>query len=201
MTKTLTDTREHLIESARRVIFERGSERTTIVDIARAAGVARGTVYAYFDDKDEIIAAVARHASQQFYRDMIQAMAGESTLEGQMSAAAVFVVDAVRPPDRADPLTQHDRALLLTTNASSLFMDCIEFFKPYIASAKVTGEVRRDLDVDAAAEWFARILFSLASTPTSVLDLDDPNVVRRFVGDHIVRGFGDTANGRSRSER
>jgi hypothetical protein len=37
------------------------------------------------------------------------------------------------------------------------------FFAPYLSAAKLTGEVRKDLDVEAAGEWFARILFSLFS--------------------------------------
>jgi hypothetical protein len=65
----------------------------------------------------------------------------------------------------------------------------VEFFAPYLTAAKLTGEVRKDLDVEAAGEWFARMLFSLFSTPSSTLDMDDPEVVRLFVRDHLVRGF------------
>lgn len=62
--------------------------------------------------------------------------------------------------------------------------------RPHLSAAKLTGEVRKDLDVEAAGEWFARILFSLFSTPSSGLDMDDPAVVARFVTEHVVRGFG-----------
>jgi hypothetical protein len=33
-----------------------------------------------------------------------------------------------------------------------------------LTAAKLTGEVRKSLDVAAAAEWFARMLFSLFMT-------------------------------------
>jgi hypothetical protein len=77
----------------------------------------------------------------------------------------------------------------MTKNAGFLLSECVDFFMPYIAAAKVTGEVRRDLDVKLAGEWFARILFSLFSVPSSTLELGDPSVVRTFVGSHVVRGF------------
>jgi len=36
-----------------------------------------------------------------------------------------------------------------------------------------------------------RILFSLFSTPSSTLDMDDPEVVADFVRAHVVQGFAN----------
>jgi hypothetical protein len=55
----------------------------------------------------------------------------------------------------------------------------------------LTGEIRKDVDVQIAGEVFARLLFSLFSTPSSTLDLDDPDVVHRLVCDHLVRGLAN----------
>ena len=66
------------------------------------------------------------------------------------------------------------------------------------AVSTLTGEVRKDLDIQSAGEWFARILFSLFSTPSSTLDMDNPDVVADFVRAHVVRGF---ANDRPRPRR
>jgi TetR/AcrR family transcriptional repressor of nem operon len=61
MTDSLTEQeqgkRQRLAEGARRVIHEQGVEKTTIADIARAAGVPVGNVYYYFKTKDELVAA------------------------------------------------------------------------------------------------------------------------------------------------
>jgi hypothetical protein len=74
----------------------------------------------------------------------------------------------------------------------------VDFLAPHLAAAKLTGEVRKDLDIQSAGEWFARILFSLFSTPSSTLDMDNPDVVADFVRAHLVRGF---ANERPRPRR
>jgi hypothetical protein len=89
-------------------------------------------------------------------------------------------------------------SLLLTKDAAVLLRECVDFLAPHLAAAKITGEVRKDLDIQSAGEWFARILFSLFSTPSSTLDMDDPEVVADFVRAHVVQGF---ANDRSRSRR
>jgi AcrR family transcriptional regulator len=50
--------RERLVESAVRLFYEQGVERTTLADIAEAADVPLGNVYYYFKTKDELVRAV-----------------------------------------------------------------------------------------------------------------------------------------------
>jgi AcrR family transcriptional regulator len=50
----IRDKRQAILGAARELFTERGYEETTIAEIARAAGVAVGTVYLYFANKREI---------------------------------------------------------------------------------------------------------------------------------------------------
>src|SRR5918998_655134 len=85
-------TREALIDAAARLFAERGVERTTMDDIARAAGSSRTSVFNYFGYKEMILceigaryvaeiagtaqAAVARKRSpKQQLLDMVDALA------------------------------------------------------------------------------------------------------------------------------
>lgn len=94
--------------------------------------------------------------------------------------------------------------LLLTKDAAELLRESVDFFAPYLAAAKLTGEVRKDLDIEAAGEWLARILFSLFTTPSPIRNLDDPDApeaVADFVRAHVVRGFcGDRPRSRAASK-
>jgi len=113
----------------------------------------------------------------------------EAHFEEKLSRAAVFVAQARRVIASEKYFDQDAISLLLTKDAAVLLRECVDFLAPYLAAAKLTGEVRKDLDVAAAGEWFARILFSLFSTPSSTLDMDNPDVVAEFVRAHVVRGF------------
>jgi AcrR family transcriptional regulator len=193
-----TDTRELIIEAAYACFAKHGLQKTTIVDIARRANVSRSTIYEYFSDKGAILEACAEHASEQFYREMSKAMDSGGPLEEKLAHAAVFVTRARRAIASEKYFDEDAISLLLTKDAAVLLRECVDFFAPYLSAAKLTGEVRKDLDVEAAGEWFARILFSLFSTPSSTRDLDDPEVVAEFVRAHVVRGF---ANERPRPRR
>jgi AcrR family transcriptional regulator len=186
---TETDTRELIVESAYACFGKQGLQKATIVDIARTAGVSRSTIYEYFSDKGAIIEACAENASERFYREMSKAMAQGGSLEDKLCRAAVFVTQARRVIASEKYFDEDAISLLLTKDAAVLLRECVDFFAPYLSAARLTGEVRRDLDIEAAGEWFARILFSLFSTPSSTLDMDDPEVAAEFVRAHVVRGF------------
>jgi AcrR family transcriptional regulator len=199
---TATDTRELIVESAYACFRKQGLQKATIVDIAKMAGVSRSTIYEYFSDKAAIIEACAEHTSERFYREMSKAMGQGSSLEDKFSRAAVFVTQARRVIAFEKYFDEDAISLLLTKDAAVLLRECVDFFVPYLSAAKVTGEVRKDLDVQAAAEWFARILFSLFSTPSSTLDMDNPEVAADFVRAHVVRGFaGDRPRPRRTTDR
>ncbi|WP_096289685.1 TetR/AcrR family transcriptional regulator [Mycobacterium ahvazicum] len=184
-----TDTREVIVESAFACFGRQGLQKATIVDIAKQAGISRSTIYEYFSDKASIVEACAEHASQQFYREMSKAMERGSSLEDKLCAAAVFVTQARRVMASEEYFDEDAISLLLTKDAAVLLRECVDFLSPYLSAAKLTGEVRKDLDIEAAGEWFARILFSLFSTPSPIRDMDDPDVVTEFVCAHVVRGF------------
>jgi AcrR family transcriptional regulator len=185
-----TGTRELILESAYACFGRQGLQKATIVDIAKAAGVSRSTVYEYFRDKAAIIEACAEHASERFYREMSKAMDRGGSVEDKLSRAAAFVTQARRAIASEKYFDEDAVSLLLTKDAAVLLRECVDFLTPYLSAARLTGEVRKDLDVRAAAEWFARVLFSLFSTPSSTLDMDDPDVAAEFVRAHVVRGFG-----------
>ena len=195
---TTTDTQLVIVEAALNCFRTQGLRKTTIVDIGRAAGVSRSTIYEYFPDKRAIVDAASEHASQLFYRGMARAMDRGGSLEDKLSRAAVAVTRARRfiDPDRLS--NAEEVTLLLTRNAGALLRECGEFLTPYLTAAKLTGEVRKSLDVAAAAEWFARMLFSLFMTPSERLDLTDTDAVAEFVREHVVRGYVDSGPSRPR---
>ena len=51
-------TREHLLDTAEQVILARGLSRTSLQDIAQAAGLSRGAIYWHFADKVALFNAI-----------------------------------------------------------------------------------------------------------------------------------------------
>ncbi|MDX1873895.1 TetR/AcrR family transcriptional regulator [Mycolicibacterium sp. 120266] len=188
-----TDTREAILLAAFRCFRTQSLRKTTMVDIARAAEVSRSTVYEYFRDKDAVVQACAELASQLFYRNMAKAVdrTGGSSLEDRLTAMAVFVTQARRMIEPEIYFDDETVNVMMTKNAAHLLKECADFLAPYFAAARVTGEVRQDLDLRSATEWFARMLFSLFTTPSPHFEIADEPAVAAFARAYAVRGFVD----------
>ena len=63
-------TKRALLESARDLVAERGSDRISIQEITKRADVATGTYYNYFETKRDIFVAVALHLRSQMQQDL-----------------------------------------------------------------------------------------------------------------------------------
>ena len=59
-------TRDRILDATRQIIEQRGSARVTTKEVARAAGVAEGTLFKYFDRKDDLVMAVIQENLPSF---------------------------------------------------------------------------------------------------------------------------------------
>ena len=56
-------TREQLLDAAERAFCEHGATRTSLTEVAVAAGVTRGAVYWHFRDKSDLLSAICERAT------------------------------------------------------------------------------------------------------------------------------------------
>jgi len=71
-------TRQFIAETAARLFAERGYEASTIRDIAKAAGMSTGAVFASFTDKSDLFTEIAEAEQAELHQAMRQAV-GEAT--------------------------------------------------------------------------------------------------------------------------
>jgi AcrR family transcriptional regulator len=79
--------RAALMQAAVRVFSENGYHSATIRDIVDSAGVAVGTFYFYFPDKETLFILLYEETAEFLIQALQQAIAGRTTLPKQLSAA------------------------------------------------------------------------------------------------------------------
>ncbi|MFK7800660.1 MAG: TetR/AcrR family transcriptional regulator [Anaerolineae bacterium] len=62
--------RDQIIGAAIQVISEKGFQKTTVRQIAQAAGIADGTIYNYFKNKDDILMAIVGKLTEAEVREV-----------------------------------------------------------------------------------------------------------------------------------
>jgi TetR/AcrR family acrAB operon transcriptional repressor len=96
-------TREQVLDAAERVFCERGVARTSLAEVAAAAGVTRGAVYWHFTDKADLYAAMCQRATLPL--DTMLAAAGTATRDDPLATLRALAVAALTHL-ATDPRTQ-----------------------------------------------------------------------------------------------
>ncbi|MBL8516338.1 MAG: TetR family transcriptional regulator [Betaproteobacteria bacterium] len=87
------ETRNELLDAAERVFNEKGVSRTSLADIAEAAGLTRGAIYWHFRNKADLFDAMMERVTLPL--ENLVAQSGDSELEdplGHVRACAVGVL-------------------------------------------------------------------------------------------------------------
>jgi TetR/AcrR family transcriptional regulator, transcriptional repressor for nem operon len=70
--------REQILDAAARVFADKGPYAATMDEVAAAAGVAKGTVYLYFDSKERLLLGLGNRYTEELVRRSNQLLEGDS---------------------------------------------------------------------------------------------------------------------------
>lgn len=75
--------REKILNTATQLFIQKGSEKTSMQDIAQTAGISKGAIYHHFKSKDEIVLAVIRSRQELMEEEMKQWLKATENLTGR----------------------------------------------------------------------------------------------------------------------
>lgn len=82
----ITARRNQILDAATTVFAEKGFHRATIKDVARAAGIADGTIYTYFSSKTEVLLGILNRLNESTEREMQFALGSEQDVRAFFKA-------------------------------------------------------------------------------------------------------------------
>lgn len=77
--------RAQILDAARQYFARHGVADTTVADIAGAAGVAKGTVYLYYQSKDEILRQILTADLAEYHDDTVPAIRQDEALDRRVA--------------------------------------------------------------------------------------------------------------------
>ena len=144
------DKERRMLEAALALFARQGVRRTTVDQIAAAAGIGKGTVYLYFESKQAILMAIARREASELLKRVRGAVRRETTAAGQLRACLHARVLGVR-----DILSLHGIAPDLMREAradiAGLYQEFNEAERAIIEDILEGGVERGELVVDDVA--------------------------------------------------
>lgn len=142
-------------DAAMRVIARKGVDDTTIQDVADEAGIAKGTVYVYFRDREELFARTADRAFEMLVERMDPVFDVETSFAEKLTNVVTTQLrffDENRALFRATlALSQRDASHKKKSPAFTRYSSRLE---KMFADALESGELRPGLDPHAVASIY-----------------------------------------------
>ena len=158
--------RDAILRAAIDVFADRGFFNAQVADVARAAGVAAGTVYLYFRSKDDLLVSVFERTMKDALADVRTATSGVGDpAERLRRFARVHLGRLGRDRNLAIVFQVELRQSVkfMERFSSSLLREYLGQIRAAIAEGQGSGVFRKDVSPTAAAKMFFGALDEMAT--------------------------------------
>ena len=170
---TAADTRERLLRAAAAVFAERGYDGTRVADIAAAAGVSNGALYAHFDSKAELLVQALRTHGRRLLAELFAADPDRSITE----LLLVIGRSLPRRRDRGDLIVEALVAARRDEDVAEPMRDYMGERADWLAGlmriAQAGAEVDSALSPDALAHFCLLLAMGSALVTPDMHEVDD----------------------------
>ncbi|MGB9302971.1 MAG: TetR/AcrR family transcriptional regulator [Mycobacterium sp.] len=185
---------ERILEAALACFAEVGIRRTSMDDIARAAGVGRMTVFRRFEGKNRLAQIVLLRVVAQVTERARTQFSGARDLETGLNEALVLAVRELRDhPLFVKVLRTEPESFLrtLTTDGVSLIAIVRRSVAEWLGASG--GGPLSDQDAEMVAEGITRLGVSLILTPEGPIPLYDDEGLLAYFARYLVPGIARLA--------
>ena len=183
--------REEILDGAAKVFARYGFRKTTVGDIVREAGVARATLYKYFETKDDVFEAVLDREAREMLAAVRDAVRQAGRTRERLRAAMMTHTDFIRRKVNTLRVTLEalsDMMSRWSRHMEELSRDAADIYESILVRGVEAGEIVAD---DAGAT--ARILVMISkglflAVVTGRVDEDREAVVGRLL-DMVMNGL------------
>jgi TetR/AcrR family fatty acid metabolism transcriptional regulator len=181
------DKREAILKAATQVFARHGYFQSQVADIARAAGVAAGTVYLYFRSKDDLLVSLFERTMRVAIADGRAALEGVTDPRERLARIARMHLERLgRDRDLAVVFQVELRqsTKFMERFSSTYLRDYLGQIRDTLAQGQASGHFRRDINPTIAAKIFfgaldematnwilSRRRYSLAAEADTIVDL------------------------------
>ncbi len=147
--------RDAILRAALEVFAERGFFNAQVADVARAAGVAAGTVYLYFRGKNDLLVSIFERTMQEAIAEGRAAVEGLADPEARLRRIARLHLERLGRDRNLAVVFQvelRQSTKFMEHLSSTLLRDYLGLLRETIADGQAAGVFRRDLNPTVAAK-------------------------------------------------
>lgn len=148
--KKKRETRQAIMQAAMILFLEKGFEKTSIEELAKAAGVGKGTIYGYFQTKNDILHAFCEDELESLHQELTSNADQEIPLLQQMVAIYMSEFHKIIENREFARLFLRQTTFPRNVDLERHLVHEDNYFKllfPLLEKAQERGELRRDVEL------------------------------------------------------
>lgn len=157
-------TKSKITKAAIKLIFQKGIESTSIADIVKETGVAKGSIFFHFPDKQTLVSEALKQYENNFFIFLEKSLSGntpgerlinffksvsKSHRERNYTGGCIFGNTALEMGDKNE---------VFATIVSEVFKKWVNKLKEVIEEAIKANEIRKDIQPDVLASTIVAVL-------------------------------------------
>ena len=153
------DKRDRILDAAERIFAEHGFFASRVAEIAREAGVADGTIYLYFKNKDDLLISLFESRMERVNDLLARTLAAHEPKDRLKAFVHTYLALVRDQPAAAEVLTVELRqsAKFMKQYANPRFGEFLRMLAGVVADGQAAGQ----LDPTIPAPIAARMIFGL----------------------------------------
>jgi len=155
------NTRERIINSAKKLFADQGYQKTTIVDISRQAGLSEAALYDYFQGKEDLLLMIPDLWVSELLTDLDEQLFG---IQGAINKLRKYLWWYMRRVEQS-PLDAKIVYLFLKTNSNFMTTDVYSnvkqlysYLSDIFEEGRSSGEFKKNLNSRVARDIFVGIM-------------------------------------------
>lgn len=185
------DPRDRVLEATYACVGRFGMGKTTVEDVVKESGVSRASIYRLFPGgKDQLLRETVAWEMNRFFARLAEAVYDAPDFATLLERGLAFAHAAIVEHEVLNKVldTEPDRLLpLITVEQDRVLGFITAFLLPYLEREQREGRIRDGVHLDATADYVARMVLSLISSPGR-WDMADPDQVRELVRGELLGG-------------
>jgi AcrR family transcriptional regulator len=191
-------TSEQILSSARRCFESAGIRKTTVEDIAAAAGISRQTVYKYFSSKQDIVDHIGMSEVKKVQATLRQRMTHHPRFADKMTEAIFVSVKVAKENPYVRRMIEELEVMPgIRSSTDAHYLWLRSQWDKFLNTARKSGELASDLDTDQIVPWLAlsQTLLLIKMEHQLLPDGELRHFIRRFVVDPLLADRGAARGG------
>jgi TetR/AcrR family fatty acid metabolism transcriptional regulator len=160
------DKRDSLLRAAIETFAARGFFNAQVADVARAAGVAAGTVYLYFRNKDDLLISIFERTMTEAIAEGRRAMTSLPDSPARLRAIARMHLDRLgrdRPLAIVFQIELRQSTKFMERFSATELREYLGIIRDVVAAGQENGAFRADINPTFAAKLFFGMLDEMAT--------------------------------------